>query len=87
MEFKLKKLKKQVGLYETGSIDNPNILIVSINPKEYFEKYRDKTSNKKYKGLKKDTYDMNFDAYSSRLSSLHEYCDKKKEKLLKKDFK
>ena len=75
-----KKLEKQVGLYEIESIDNPNILTVSINPKEYFEKYRDKTSNKKHKGLKKDTHGMDFDAYSSRLSSLYEYCDKQKPK-------
>ena len=75
-----KKLKKQVGLYEIEIIENPNILRVSINPKECFEKYRDKTSNKKHKGLKKDTHGMDFDAYSSRLSSLHEYCDKQKPK-------
>ena len=75
-----KKLKKQFGFYEIESIDNPNILTVSVNPKEYFEKYRDKTSNKKHKGLKKDTHGMDFDAYSSRLSSLHEYCDKQKPK-------
>ena len=73
-----KKLKKQVRLYEIDSIDNPNILTVSIYPKEYFEKYRDKTSNKKRKGLKKDTHGMDIDAYLSRLSSLHKYCDKKK---------
>ena len=32
------KLKKQVWLYEIESIDNPNILTVSINPEEYFKK-------------------------------------------------
>ena len=71
---------KKVGLYEIDSIDYPNILTVSIYPKEYFEKYRDKTSNKKRKGLKKDTHGMDIDAYLSRLSSLDEYCDKQKQK-------
>ena len=50
-----KTLKKQVGLYEIESIDNPNIITILINPKEYFEKYRDKKINKKHKGLKRDT--------------------------------
>ena len=44
-----KKLEKQVGFYQMESIDNPNFLTVSVNPKEYFEKYGDRTSHKKYK--------------------------------------
>ena len=64
-----KKIKKQVGLHEIKSINNPNILTISINPKEYFEKYRDKRINKKQKGIKRDTPGIDFKAYSSRLSS------------------
>ena len=48
-----KNLKNQFGLYEIESIDNPNILPISVNPKEYFEKCRDQSVNKKNKGLKK----------------------------------
>ena len=48
-------LIKQVGLYEIESIKNANIATVVVNPKEYFEKYKDKNTNKKHKGLKKDT--------------------------------
>ena len=58
-----KQLKKQVGLYEVENINNTNIS-VAVNPKEYFEKYRDKTVNKKHKGLKRDTPGMIFEAYS-----------------------
>ena len=78
-----KKLKKQVGIYEIESIDSPNILTISINPKEYFEKYRDKNINEKHKGLKRDTPGMDFEAYSSRLASLHEFCDKQKTNKIK----
>ena len=78
-----KKLKKQVELYQIESIDNPNILTIPANPKEYFEKYRDQTVKKKHKGLKKDTLVMDFEAYSQRLSSLHEFCDKQKLKKIK----
>ena len=35
-----KSLKKQMGLYKTESTDNANICAISINPKEYFEKFK-----------------------------------------------
>ena len=38
--------EKQVGLYEIESIDNPNIVTIAVNPKEYFEKYRNKFQQK-----------------------------------------
>ena len=69
-----KSLKKQVGLYELENINNTNILTIAINPKEYFEKYKDFSINKKHKGLKKNTPGMDFEAHSERLATLHEYC-------------
>ena len=36
-----KPLKKQVGLYKIENTDNPNFATIAINPKEYFEKYKD----------------------------------------------
>ena len=69
-----KDLKKQVGLYEVENIDNTNILTVAIKPKEYFKKYKDYSINKKHISLKKNTPRMNFEAYSERLATLHEYC-------------
>ena len=35
-----KSLKKQMGLYKIESTDNANICAISINPKEYFEKFK-----------------------------------------------
>ena len=78
-----KSLKKQVGLYEVENINNTNILTIAINPKEYFEKYKDFSINKKHKGLKKNTPGMDFEAYSERLSTLHEYSFKSKPKKVK----
>ena len=40
-------LMKQVRLYAIESIDNANVATVAVNPKEYFEKYKDKNINKK----------------------------------------
>ena len=48
-----KKLKKQVGLFETESINTPNIITISINPEEYYEEFDDQSNNKKHKGIKK----------------------------------
>ena len=46
------KLKKQVGLYEAESINNAGTITIAVNPKEHFEKYKEKTVNKK-QGIKK----------------------------------
>ena len=46
-----------------------------MNPKEYCEKFNDYSDNKKHKGLKKLTPDMDIDFYSSCLADLTEYYD------------
>ena len=43
-----KELKKQVGLYEVENINNAYILAIAVNPKEYFEKYKNYSVNKKH---------------------------------------
>ena len=48
-----KSLKKQVGLYEIENINNANVLTIAKNPKEYFEKCKDFSDNKKHKDVKK----------------------------------
>ena len=53
-------LKKQVGLYEIESIDNPNMITIAVNPKEYFEKFRKKQFNKKHKGGEKRCFRNEF---------------------------
>ena len=53
-------------------------MTAAVNLKEYLEKYRDKTVNKKHKGLKRDTPGMNFEAYSQRVCSLNEFYQNQK---------
>ena len=80
-----KSLKKQVGLYEIEIINNANLVTIAINPNEYFEKYKDYSINKNYKGVLKNTPGMNFEAYSERLATLHEFwCPKKIKKIKQK---
>ena len=74
-----KKLEKQVGLFEIENIDKPNVVTITLNPKEYYGKH---------KGLHKSTLGMDFDSYSERLSDLNEfsrdYIKKSKKKLQKR---
>ena len=68
-------LKKRVGFFETESIDKPNVIAIALNPKEYYERFIDRSDNKKHKGLKKSTPGMDFDSYSNRLSDLTKYSN------------
>ena len=63
-------LRKQVGLFEIENIDKPNVITITLNPKEYYDHFSNHWDNKKHKGLKKPSPDMDFDSYSNRLSDL-----------------
>ena len=62
--------QKQMGLFEIENIDNPNVCTIAVNPKEYFEKFKNKDINKKHKGVKKGTHGMTFDNYAQRIKRL-----------------
>ena len=62
--------KKQMGLFEIEHIDNPNVCTIAVNPKEYFEKFKNKDTNKKHKGVKKGTRGMMFENYANRIKRL-----------------
>ena len=79
-----KALKKQVGLYEIENLNKPNIITIAINPKEYFEKYIDKSINKKHKGAKKGMPGMDFEAYSARILLKEEF--NADQKIIQKKF-
>ena len=68
-------LRKRVGLFEIESIDKPKVITITLNPKEYYERFIDHSDNKKHKGLKKFTPSMDFDSYSIRSSDLTEYSN------------
>ena len=78
--------EKHVGLYKIESIYNPNIVTIAVNTKEYFKKYKDKSFNKKHKGLKKDTPGMHFEAYANRVMSLSDFTNQKTKKIQQNRF-
>ena len=73
--------EKQVGLYEVEGIGNSNLITITVNPKEYFEKYKDKNLNKNHKGLKKETSGMHSEAYANRVMTLNDFANPKVKKI------
>ena len=81
-----KSTKKVMGLYEIENIDNQNICTIAINPKEYFEKFKNRKINK-HKGVRRDTEGMSFKAYTNRITSLRQLdCKNDKKKITQKRF-
>ena len=72
--------KKQMGLYEIENIDNQNICTIAVNPKEYFEKFKNRKINKKYKDVRRDTPGMTFESYAMRINMLRDIDCKREEK-------
>ena len=44
-------LRKKLGYFLIKNIDDPCIVTVAVNPKEYFEEFESQVVNKKDKGL------------------------------------
>ena len=72
--------KKVMGLYEIKNIVNQNICTIAVNPKEYFEKFKNRKINKKHKGVRKDTQGMSFESYAMIINMLRESDDQTEEK-------
>ena len=56
--------------------------MIAVNPKKYFEKFKNRTFNKKYKGVKRDIKGMNFKSYAERIATLKGPGDKRNKKLI-----
>ena len=62
--------KKKTGYYDVKHIDDPCILILAVNSKEYLELFASKYLNKKHKGIKKGSSRLGFENFSKRIGSL-----------------
>ena len=67
-------------LYEVENVNNENICTIVINRKEYFEKFRSKSINKKHKVVQKDTKWICFDVYVNRITDFNQKAELKKKK-------
>ena len=66
------KMRKQMGLYKIENINNANISTISVNRKQYFGKFKNRTLNKKHKVVRRDYKGMNFESYAERITTLKE---------------
>ena len=69
-EMQNENTRKVMGLYEIENIDNANICTIAVNPNEYFEKLKNRSINKRDKGIRCDTVGMNFESYAKRITTL-----------------
>ena len=53
--------QKVLGLYEVESINDPRLVTLAVNPKEYFEYFKSENVYKKHKGIKKGSAGMDFE--------------------------
>ena len=77
IQWKFKKSNEIIRGWEYTH--NPNICTVGINPKEYFEKLKNRKI-KKHKGVRSDTSGMNFESYGEIISSLRQIDSKRNKK-------
>ena len=62
-----KETRKKLRYYEIENIDNPCLLTMAVNPKEYLELLKDRVLNKKHKGIKKGSSGLGFENFSQRI--------------------
>ena len=72
-----RNIQSKMSLYRKSyfsveNIDDPCVVTVAVNPKEYFEEFESQAVNKKHKGLRKDAPGMEFEDYAKRINSIIE---------------
>ena len=72
--------QKVLGLYEVESIDDPCLVTLAVNPKEYYEYFKSENVNKKHKGIKKGSAGMDYENYAERIKPLYDFDSFKKSK-------
>ena len=74
------KNQKVLGLYEVESINDPCLVTLAVNPKEYYEYFKSENVNKKHKGIKKGSAGMDYENFAERIKPLFDFNTYKKTK-------
>ena len=74
------KNQKVLGLYKVESINNPCLVTLVVNPKEYFEYFQSEAMNKKHKGIKKGSAGMDYENFAERIKLLYDFNKYRKPK-------
>ena len=67
-------------MYEVESINDPCLVTLAVNPKEYYEYFKSDNVNKKHKGTKKGSTGMDYENYAERIKPLFDFDSFKKPK-------
>ena len=65
--------QKVLGLYEVESINDPCLVTLATNPKEYLEFFKGESVNKKHKGIKNGAVDMDYENFAERIEPLFHF--------------
>ena len=65
--------QKVLGLYEVESINDPCLVTLATNPKEYLEYFQSEAINKKHKGIKKGAVGMDYRNFAERIKPLFNF--------------
>ena len=65
--------QKVLGWYEVESINDPCLVTLATNPKEYLEYFKSELINKKHKGIKKGAVGMDYENFAERIKPLFHF--------------
>ena len=65
--------QKVLGLYEVESINDPCLVTLATNRKEYLEYFKSEVINKKHRGIKKGAVDMDYENFAERIKPLFHF--------------
>ena len=65
--------QKVLGLYEVESINDPCLVTLATNPKEYLEYFKSESINKKRKDIKKGAVGMDYENFAERIKPLFHF--------------
>ena len=74
------KNQKVLGLYEVESINDPCLVTLAANPKEYFEYFQSEITNKKHEEMKKGSAGMDYLNFAERIKPLYDFNKYRKPK-------
>ena len=60
-------------MYEVESINDPCLVTLATNPKEYLEYFKSESINKKHKGIKKGAVGMDYENFAERIKPLFHF--------------
>ena len=74
------KNQKVLSLYVVESINDPCLVTLAVNPKEYYEYFKSEDVKKKHKGIKKGSSGMDYENVPERIKPLFDFESYKKPK-------